>query len=166
MAKRISLMAASLLLAISVCACARQKPAPPTVPQDNGTIIVELEGFRNSRGNVIVSLFGKSKGFPEDVDEALENADAAIAEQRARVVFRNIPYGEYALSVLHDENRNGRMDSNLMGIPKEGHGASNDPQRQFAPPKFEEARFLLDSEEKVLTVRLRYFKRKTPWNNS
>lgn len=157
---------ATFMLAIFLSGCAGQKRVMKTVKQGNGTIVVELEGFRNNQGNVIVSLFRKSKGFPEDMDEAVKNTDAAIAERRARVVFDKIPYGEYALSVLHDENNNGKMDSNLMGFPKEGHGASNNPQRQFAPPKFEDARFLLDSEGLVLTVKVRYFKRKTPWNNS
>lgn len=159
-------MTVALLAMFFVPGCAPKKPAMDAVLLGKGTLVVLLDGFRNSQGNVIVSLFRQSKGFPEDMNRAVENADAAITDRKARVVFENISYGEYALSVLHDENRNGRMDSNLMGIPREGHGASNNPERQFAPPKFEEARFLLDSEEKSLTVRVRYFKRKTPWNNS
>lgn len=153
------------LLALGLLAgCSVTKPAPARVPAGEGTLVVDIEGFRSDQGEVIVSLFSSSRGFPEEMGEALENAHAGILDRRARVVFEKIPYGTYALSVLHDENRNGRMETGLLGMPLEGHGASNDAHRSFAPPKFRDARFLLDTTEKLMKVRMEYSKKKGPWD--
>lgn len=155
----------ALIALTSWSGCVREKPRISDLAPGSGTLIVELEGFRNNRGDVILSLFRTERGFPEDMDRAVKNAYSAIVDYRANVVFGNLPYGVYALSILHDENRNGKMDTTLIGIPKEGHGASNDAQRQFAPPKFEDARFILNSEELRIQAKIHYFKRKKPWDD-
>jgi uncharacterized protein (DUF2141 family) len=74
----------------------------------------------------------------------------------AQVTLKNLPRGVYAVSVFHDENMNGRLDKNVLGIPKEGYGASNNPRKSMGPPKFAEAKFQLDQPEKVLEIKLLY----------
>ena len=56
---------------------------------------------------------------------------------------------------MHDENRNGKLDTNFLGIPKEGVGASNNPKSRFGPPSFEESMFVLDCPELSKEIRLR-----------
>jgi uncharacterized protein (DUF2141 family) len=55
----------------------------------------------------------------------------------------------YAVMVFHDENSNGKLDKNILGIPKEGYGASNNLARKMRPPTFDEARFSISSDQSV-----------------
>ena len=68
--------------------------------------------------------------------------------------FANLAEGEYAVSVIHDLNRNGKLDSNLIGIPVEPFGFSNDAKGTFGPPAFDQAKFKLGVAHKTITVRL------------
>jgi uncharacterized protein (DUF2141 family) len=65
--------------------------------------------------------------------------------------------GVYALALLHDENENGRLDRNLVGIPEEGIGASNDAADRLGPPRFEDAKFEIVEGTNELPVRVRYW---------
>jgi uncharacterized protein (DUF2141 family) len=123
---------------------------------DRGTVVVEITGFRNSGGQAGVLLFSRQNGFPGDHRLAVRKSFAAIDRNTCRVTLENIPYGTYAVSVFHDENADGELDKNIFGIPREGVGASRNPAVRFGPPKFEEARFALDSQEQRLAITLHY----------
>jgi uncharacterized protein (DUF2141 family) len=124
------------------------------------SLTVAIGGFRNSEGVALVSIFRSPRGFPDETSEAVANRRVMIAKRRATVVFEDLPCGIYAVTVHHDENDNGRMDRNWLGIPREGHGASKDPQGLFGPPNFPESSFLLTSEDLVIKIFLRYIHRK------
>jgi len=119
------------------------------------TLTVKMEGFSSDNGYVNLALFKTEDGFPEDKQKACKNAKGNIKSGKSEVVFTDIPYGEYAISIYHDENANGKLDKNFMGVPKEGHGASNNP-KSFGPPKFEEAKFKLDSEKGDISISIKY----------
>ncbi|MNC95537.1 hypothetical protein D3C83_126870 [compost metagenome] len=61
--------------------------------------------------------------------------------------------GSYAIAVLHDENENFKMDTSIIGIPKEGYGVSNNVKGRFGPPKFADARFRV-TEASSMTIRI------------
>jgi uncharacterized protein (DUF2141 family) len=124
------------------------------------SLTVAIGGFRNSEGVALVSIFRSSRGFPDEISEAVANRRVMIAKRRATVVFEDLPCGIYAVTVHHDENDNGRMDRNWLGIPREGHGASKDPRGLFGPPNFPESTFLLTSEDLAIKIFLRYIHRK------
>lgn len=71
--------------------------------------------------------------------------------------FSDLPFGEYAVAVMHDMNDNNKMDFHFYGAPKEGYGASNDASGTFGPPSFEEARFKLENFSKTIVIKLKYF---------
>jgi len=71
------------------------------------------------------------------------------------VRFRNLPSGDYALSIIHDENANGKLDT-FAGIPREGFGFSGNPRIRFGPPKFDEARFTVTAGRNEQAIRVRY----------
>lgn len=152
-AARLWLLLTALLLAGCVAA---SPPESPPIPAGSGELVVELSGLRNDRGAVLVSLFASPAGFPDVPERALTNLNTSIADGRATVTFAGLLWGRYALSVLHDENGNGRMDTGLLGIPEEGHAASNNVARRFAAPNFEESVFTFDREQLVLPITLRY----------
>ena len=150
-----------LLTVLLLWGCVAGAPSVPApIPVGAGDLVVELSGMHNDSGVALVSLFTSPAGFPDVPERALANLNAPIVDGRATVTFARLPWGRYALSVLHDENGNGRMDTGLLGIPEEGHAASNNVDRRFGAPSFEEAVFVFDRERLVLPITLRYVERR------
>ena len=79
-----------------------------------------------------------------------------IRKSQARCDFEDIPPGTYAMAVVHDENMNGKLDTNWMGIPTEGYGFSNDAKALLGAASFSAASFLYDGRNIDLTMRLNY----------
>lgn len=98
-----------------------------------------VTGIRNDRGQVGCLLFESEDGFPGKQEQALQRTLASIVDGAAVCKF-DVPAGSYAIVAMHDENGNGELDTNFVGIPKEGYGASNHARGRFGP-KFEDARF-------------------------
>lgn len=121
-----------------------------------GTIVVTMTGFRNDKGVMRISLFGSKQGFPGDHRRAVRSGTGRIVNGAATFTFADVPHATYAIAVLHDENGNGKMDTNAIGIPKEGGGASNDAKARFGPPKFDEAKFVLREPQLKLRIGIRY----------
>ena len=117
--------------------------------ESKGTITVVIKNFRNDRGEIRVAIFNSKEGFPGNSKLSYKKVTATIKNRKAEVIFTDIPFGVYAIGVFHDENMNGEMDSNLLKIPKEGYGASNDARERFGPPKFEDAKFELNADSFV-----------------
>lgn len=115
--------------------------------------MVIVQGFETDTGRVFVSLWNQADGFPGD-QGSLRAAQSAVVDRRARVEFADVPYGEYAVSLFHDANDNGGLDTGFMGIPKEPIGTSNDAKGRFGPPRYEDARFRLDQDTMTLTINL------------
>lgn len=121
-----------------------------------GRIYVEVAGLRNDSGEVRVNLYNSKDGFPSEPKKSFMTLASRIEKSEARVVFKDVPYGEYAIAVLHDENGNKRMDFNWLNIPIEGAGASNNPKAFFGPPSYSSSRFRLDSEDLTVRIKVRY----------
>ena len=120
------------------------------------SITVRVEGIEGSDGLLRISLFQTAEGFPERSELAARTASVEPAGPTAEVAFGDVPAGDWAAAVLHDENRNEKLDRNFLGIPKEGVGASNDAVR-FGLPKFESARVQVMPEGATVVVKLRYW---------
>lgn len=128
-------------------------------PDENegGTLRVEVLGVRSEAGRVGCALFRGSSGFPDKREQAEQGKLVRIRDGKALCVFRNVRAGEYAVAVLHDENDNGKLDTKIFGIPKEGYGVSRDAEpRTFGPPRYDDAKFRFDGTSARLQIRLRY----------
>jgi uncharacterized protein (DUF2141 family) len=125
---------------------------------EKGTLTVRVAGARNTKGKIGVTLFQSAGGFPDDTSKAIRQQSAEIDPKTmsAEVTFKDVPQGTFAVSVLHDENGNGKMDKNFVGIPKEGYGASNNPKKKRRAPTFDEAKFSLNSAEQTIEIALIY----------
>ncbi|NTU44714.1 MAG: DUF2141 domain-containing protein [Chlorobiaceae bacterium] len=144
-----------LLTTLSMSAFAGEGAVDAAQPA--GTIKAHFSKLRNTKGDLIVSLFNKKEGFPVKSAKAFAKKTIPANDPKDEVVFENVPYGSYALSVFHDENSNGKVDSVfLIRIPKEGVGCSNNPKSSFGPPSFNDAKFTLDSREVILNIDLKY----------
>lgn len=124
----------------------------------NGVLKIKVVGVRNAKGKIRVALFQDPSGFPENGSTSVlrEQADIDNKTMSAEVVFRDVPQGVYAVSVLHDENMNGKLDKNFLGIPTEGYGASNNPGKKMRAPTFDEAKFSMNSTEQTIQIKLIY----------
>jgi uncharacterized protein (DUF2141 family) len=144
-----------ILLPLIFALCA----VPSSVKAQNpvGRIEVRIENVRSSNGSVGVALFNTNKGFPDKNTMALEGLSVS-ANKRCEVVFEDVPFGTYAVSVLHDENGNGKMDKGFLGIPKEGFGTSNNPEIKMGPPSFTDSSFNLESKGLTLNIIMKYLR--------
>ncbi len=124
--------------------------------ESTGDIKVEIGEFKNTNGHLLISLFNSRDHFPDQEEKAFKNAKIKVTQKTHEVVFENVPLGEYAVVFLHDENDNEEMDTNFVGAPKEGYGASNDAVNTFSAPKYSEAKFTLDSNSKKISLKIFY----------
>lgn len=117
-------------------------------------LTVVVNGVKSSKGTVLVALYNSNRTF---MLQPFLTAEVKAKEGHVMVVFPNVPEGEYAVTVLHDLNGNKKMDENLLGIPKEGFGFSNDAMGAFGPPSFRECVFPMHPGPITTGVRLRHF---------
>jgi uncharacterized protein (DUF2141 family) len=105
-------------------------------------IHVEILGIRNSVGAVACALFEGPKGFPTEFLRFATNIMMVkVRATKATCDFADIAPGTYALAVIHDETRDGELATNMLGVPQEGYGFSNDAKGILGAPSFEAASF-------------------------
>lgn len=111
-------------------------------------------GNVRAKGNVHVDICPEALFLKDDCPYT---ADAPAQVGMTRLVVRGLPPGRYAAQAFLDENRNGKVDRALFGIPKEGVGFSNDARISFGPPKFADAVFTHAGATQTIRFNLRYF---------
>lgn len=114
------------------------------------TLTVTVTNFKNNQGKVIVGIYNGANNF---MKKTIYSKVGEIKAKTAKVVFENIPDGEYAISLYHDENSNNKLDTGWFGIPKEGYGCSNNAKGNMGPPQYEDAKFQL-SNHKNMTIKI------------
>lgn len=101
-------------------------------------IAVAVSGIESARGQVHVDICPAARFAKEDCPWAA-NAPAVAGTTTVRVP--GVPPGRYAAQATHDANGNGKVDFNILGIPTERIGFSNDARARFGPPRFAAAAF-------------------------
>ncbi|MBT9491479.1 MAG: DUF2141 domain-containing protein [Paucibacter sp.] len=133
----------------TILTCAALLCAALTTPAYAVDMEVEVSGLTQTEGRVMVGVFSDAgtwlkKGISGASVEASQQKDG-----RVLVKLQDLPEGSVGLSVFHDVNGNGRLDSNAMGMPKEPYGFSNNAACVFGPPKFEKAQFEVKAGARV-----------------
>ncbi len=126
-------------------------------PDSSGVIEIEVRDIRNTEGQIRISLFESEAGFPGEYQEARQYVNLNIKGKSMPAIFENIPYGIYAVAVLHDEDGNNKLTTNWLGIPKEGIAVSNNAKRLFGAPSFGDAKFVFNKQRIKLVIALDYF---------
>ena len=75
-----------------------------------------------------------------------------IKDLKATVTFKNIPAGEYAVSIYHDENNSGKLETGIFGIPKEDIACSNNAKGKMGPPKYIDAKFTIVMDTSIAVI--------------
>jgi uncharacterized protein (DUF2141 family) len=145
----VAFFAVVVFASLPAAALAQSSPCP--------SIHVNVLNIRNSTGTIGCALFESPVGFPiEFLLHATNIIVIKIRDTQARCDFVDIPPGTYALAIIHDENMNGKLDTNWLGMPKEGYGFSNDAKAMLGPPSFSAASFNYDGQDMELTISLHY----------
>ena len=110
-------------------------------------LAVTVHDVRVQTGSVGATAWN-GKAAPVQAQQARPSGDSA------RFVFKNVPAGSYAVLLTHDENDNGKLDTNLVGMPVEGYGFSNNPQ-VMRKPTFDEARVDVPAAGAAIDITLR-----------
>ena len=143
-------MPTKLLLALPAALLLTGAGAP------NGEIRVDLSNLRNAKGMLFLCLSASPKHFPDCSADKQARVIRVPAAKANDLVFANVPAGDYALSVMHDENGNAKLDT-TMGLPREGFGFSRNPVVRFGPPKHGQVRFAMTAASMRMPVRMKYF---------
>jgi uncharacterized protein (DUF2141 family) len=120
----------------------------------DASLEVSVSGLRNKKGNVLVCLTANSKAFPDCSKDPNAQKRSVKATAAGSISFADIAAGTYALSLIHDENGNGKLDTSLA-IPSEGFGFSRNPKITFGPPKFKSAAFAISGAASQ-SVKMKY----------
>jgi uncharacterized protein (DUF2141 family) len=132
---------ATIVLALACWAPAADGPArdgSTTNAAGGCTLRIHVDGLRDSNGVVGSVLFTSADGWPEDLNKSYRHGPTPIPPGRreATVVWEHLQPGDYGVAAIHDENRNAKLDRNLIGIPKEGFGFANNPHVGLSAPAF------------------------------
>jgi uncharacterized protein (DUF2141 family) len=124
-------------------------------PPPSGEVVVAVDGMRSAKGLIRACLTAKSKAFPDCRRDPAARRLTVLADDAGALRFAALPSGRYAVSLLHDENGNGRADMALL-LPREGFGFSRDAPVRFGPPKFARAAFRVSGGSVAMPIRMRY----------
>lgn len=130
-----------LLIIFILCAIQTSKAQEQTF-----TLTVNISGLNSSNGNLLIGIYNKKESF---LKKPIKSTIIKIENKKALVLFRNLPKGIYAVSFVHDENDNQKMDTNFIGIPKEDYGCSNNAIGFMGPPKYKDAKFVLEEDKRI-----------------
>lgn len=147
-----------IALASSLIGAASAFGQTPTSQPPENVIHVEISGLRNDTGQMLCALYpsAQAEAFPKKADKAVGRLTAKIADRQAVCEFTGVAPGTYAVSVVHDENSNGKLDTNFIGMPREGVGASNDAKGHMGPPKFSAAAVRYPGGRLDLKIHIKY----------
>ena len=117
-----------------------------------GKLTIKITSIRNAEGNIRVAL--RSDENTIVASKIVEIDPKALT---AEAVFDNLAEGTYGVAVIHDENKNEKLDFNDSGVPTEGYGHSNNPERRPGPPSFDETKFAFAAPGSNLEIALIYW---------
>jgi uncharacterized protein (DUF2141 family) len=113
------------------------------------TLTIEIHGLNNNNGHVLLELSNAKEAV-------VAGRTRNISNNRCIIVIDSLKPGMYSFKFFHDENKNEKLDTNWLGIPKEGFGFSNNPSMNFGPPSFEKTIFELN-ESVLIKCKPKYF---------
>lgn len=119
-----------------------------------GELFVQIEGIERIEGNIGVLVFNRDAGFPEQSENAILNLEVKVTSKEMKIKLGELPYGQYAIALIHDINSNKALDKNALGIPKEPFGFSNNRSIMFGPPNFKEAAVSFSDQQNETKIKL------------
>ena len=105
-------------------------------------LTLAIAGVNSNEGKIYIQVFKGEKSYRADKPIAATIIPALVGD--VTVHFNGLEHGEYIVRYFHDEDDDGELAKNLMGMPTEGYGFSNGAKPRFGPVKYEAAKFELN----------------------
>ncbi|WP_370086738.1 DUF2141 domain-containing protein [Ekhidna sp.] len=106
--------------------------------QEECELIVKVENIKKMKGSLMIAVFDHADHF---LSKEIMSEGRLIESNSIKFTFKGLGKGIYAVSIYQDENDNGKLDTNLLGIPTEPYAFSNNATGMFGPPSFEQCQF-------------------------
>ena len=121
---------------------------------DNPELTVNISNIKLLKGELIIGVFNSAEGFLKE-GVAIKNYTIKVSKETETLVITDLPKGDYAISLYHDENSDQQINRNIIGIPKEGYGFSNNIKPRFSAPSYADCKFSLieDHELKIKLIK-------------
>lgn len=119
-----------------------------------GTLVVKFNGMSSNDGKVIIALCNNDANYTDNKSPFIGKS-ISIDKNTAIIEFEDLPFGEYAIKAFHDEDSNNDLNTNIIGIPIEDYGFSNNARGMFGPPSWEDAKFKLNDETKIVEIEIK-----------
>lgn len=119
--------------------------------QNKGTIKIIIKGIEKDKGQIVLCLFNKAEGFPKKTNLSYKQIIVPIKNLQSEILIEDLTFGEYAIAVYQDENKNKTLDVNFFGIPVEKTGASNNP-KVLSIPSYSDAKFIVSETLSVQII--------------
>ncbi len=110
------------------------------------TLTIQVTNVKDADGQVRIAIYNSEKDY---MKKSFKVKSAKAVKGTVELVIDNLPAGTYGISVMHDANSNEKLDSNMIGIPKEGFGFSNNAKGTFGPPGFEKTKMDFSSSKQI-----------------
>ena len=123
---------------------------------ENPQLTIEIQNIENVKGNIRIGIFNNSEKFLKQ-GSTFKSYVIAVKGTTETIIIDDLPKGEYAFMLYHDKNSDGKLNQNILGIPKEPFAFSNNVKPKLSKPTFEQCKFLLQNNIKV-QVSLGYFR--------
>jgi uncharacterized protein (DUF2141 family) len=123
-------------------------------PKKSGTLVVRFNGINSNNGNLIVALCNSDENYKNHKYPFIGKT-IPINKNTATLEIDDLPFGDYAIKAFHDEDANNDLNTNILGIPTEDYGFSNNARGIFGPPGWEDAKFKFNVENKIIEIEIK-----------
>ncbi|MBO6573680.1 DUF2141 domain-containing protein [bacterium] len=111
-----------------------------------------IEGINELKGEIRIAMFDSKEKYTKDPIHAI-----VLPVDSTTIIWTQemLPFGEYAIAVYHDKNENGKIDTNLLGIPKEDYGFSNNARGRFGPASWQDSKFMVEDNFYSTSIKIK-----------
>ncbi len=121
-----------------------------------GNLIVVISNIKSVTGQIGIYIFNSNNDFPDHFEKATLSTFVKVSGNTVEYTFTNVEIGTYAIALFHDENNDKKLNSNFIGMPKEGLGFSNNAKGNLGAPKYDDAKFDFIKPEQTINISVKY----------
>jgi uncharacterized protein (DUF2141 family) len=148
MKNKLFLLAVGFILLLATSAHSQPLPG---AGEGKGTLKVVVDGCPSDRGVARIALVNSAEGYNNSA-KAFMSVKVPVSKGKAVHDFKDVPFGEYAVTAYHDENDNNRLDKGVFGKPTEAYGFSNNARGLLGRPDYKKTAFVFNKPGMIVMV--------------